>query len=235
MPAIYNRDTVSLPARIALVGACLLPPGTGHDGSECTSPAGSGSRTIATEQVPHAQNLTDVLNMMGNYSGRAAIDKTGLAGQYDYNLVFANDAAGEPEADPQPFPFAIVQQLGRGWSPAGLRPGPCISIASAARTCLTSRNPPGRVTPKAKVWVGNRQLTADPFGQQVRDFGVARNGFGLSGGLSHRLCSLPSRRTTQPCRRRCRSSPSRFIRRSQGPVRCPAESSATIPPAYAQE
>ena len=54
-------------------------------------------------------------------------------------------------------------------------------------------------------------------------------------GFSHKLCSLPSLRTTQPCRRRCRRRPSRFIRRSQVPAWHPAVSSATIPLACAPE
>jgi Protein of unknown function (DUF3738) len=96
--------------------------------------------------VAKAQSMTDVLNMMGNYSGRAVVDKTGLTGRYDYNLVFANDAAGAPEADSQRrsrFRSRLCSNSACGWSRPGLRSGSCMSIASTRFLTAT----------KAGLWI----------------------------------------------------------------------------------
>ena len=83
------------------------PPGSPHRDEA----AGRG----VTRVTARMQSITDVLTMMGTWSGRPVVDKTGLAGQYDYTLVFANDAAGSADSagDPAPpFLAAIVQQFG---------------------------------------------------------------------------------------------------------------------------
>jgi hypothetical protein len=79
--------------------------------------------------------------------------------------------------------------------------------------------------------IGNRQLAANPPRQVVSNFTTTGTASAWPVcGFSQSECSLPSRRNTQPWRRRCRSRPSRFIR----PRRVPephrvAERAGTLP------
>ena len=108
------------------VPASSTPNLTGYKGGNPQLPPGRPQRDEATGRgvtriTARMQGITDVLNMMGSYCGRPVVNKTGLTGRYDYNLVFANDIAGTPDgsSDPAPTFFAaIAQQLGLRLEPA---------------------------------------------------------------------------------------------------------------------
>jgi uncharacterized protein (TIGR03435 family) len=108
------------------IPASSIPNRMGYKGGNPQLPPGRPQRDEVTGRgvtrvTARMQGITDVLNMMGNYCGHPVVNKTGLTGRYDYNLVFANDLAGTPDgsSDPAPTFFAaIVQQLGLRLEPA---------------------------------------------------------------------------------------------------------------------
>ncbi len=77
--------------------------------------------------------------------------------------------------------------------------------------------------------VGHRQLPTNLLRQKIRYLRVARHSLGVTVcEFSHKECSLPSRR-------KCRSSPSRFMRRLRVPAPRPEASSARTPRAGVRE
>jgi uncharacterized protein (TIGR03435 family) len=63
-----------------------------------------GSRVPSTHLMARAQTLTDVARFLGPFMRTRIVDKTGLAGRYDFTLDYSLDPTGSPGA---PFPSNV--------------------------------------------------------------------------------------------------------------------------------
>jgi len=112
--------------------------------------AGFVSMIMMTPNGPHArtmakaQTLSPLTQMLGNQINRPVLDKTGLAGKYDFELEFTPDMRGMPSPPPPP------GQMGPGpaaAAPADNASDPGPNLASAVQQQLGLR----LVASKAKL------------------------------------------------------------------------------------
>jgi uncharacterized protein (TIGR03435 family) len=107
------------------------PAGAMPDPSTGAAPAAKPSRNVSTH-ISHNQatmtasdadveSLVSMLNRQPELGGRIVVDKTGLAGKYNYTLQWSvqhPNATADPDADGPPLLTALKEQLGLRLEPS---------------------------------------------------------------------------------------------------------------------
>ena len=100
-----RQETRTLPAYDLVIakGGIKLQP------SQSSSKNISVGRTYLNGQE---LDLTSIAQELAKITGRAVVDKTGLAGRYDFKLLWTADDVQAADGDPPPLFTAIQEQLG---------------------------------------------------------------------------------------------------------------------------